>query len=74
MSLVWPRPTPRYTVSAYHAGKWGYGVTQLLLGSLDSTGTLVVDVEASSLSGADPYYYFFDVFDAHELCRGDAGR
>ena len=62
------RPTVRYTVLAFHFGKWDYGETETLLGSLDSTGTLVVDVEASSESGADPYYYFIEVFNTARVC------
>jgi len=62
------RPPVQYTVWAIHSGKWDYGATQTLLGSLDSTGTLVADLEASSQSGADPYYYFIEVFDSATTC------
>jgi hypothetical protein len=63
------RPTVQYTVWAYQFAKWDYGRTRTLLGSLDSTGTLVVNVEASRQSGADPYYYFIGVFDPIRACE-----
>ena len=63
------RPPTPYTVLALHFGKWDYDhATETLLGSLDSTGTLVVDLEASSQSGADPYYYFIEVFNTARVC------
>ena len=56
-------------------GKWDYSLSPnlvgdegLLLGSLDPNGTLLTDVEASSQSGGDPYYYTFELRGVPESC------
>jgi hypothetical protein len=69
--------TSRYTVRYTHLGAWDYAQafgslsdgSWSVLGSLGPNGTLVTDLEASSESGADPYWYDFELTDVPSSCR-----
>jgi hypothetical protein len=59
-----------YTVWFGSMGAWDYGVgSGTLLGTLDANGTLVAELPASSESGADPYWYNFELTGAPGNCR-----
>jgi hypothetical protein len=59
-----------YAVRYAHMGAWDYDLTpDSILGSIDPNGTLVTDVEASTDSGADPYWYDFELTDVPLNCR-----
>jgi hypothetical protein len=69
--------TTHYTVQYTHLGAWDYARafgslsdgSWPVLGSLDPNGTLVADVAASTDSGADPYWYDFQLTDVPANCR-----
>jgi hypothetical protein len=66
-----------YIVRYTHLGAWDYARalgslsdgSWPVLGSLDPNGTLVTDLEASAESGADPYWYDFELTDVPSRCR-----
>lgn len=51
----------RYEVWYEHYGYWDYGGSWTFLGDLDPNGTLGATVAASTWSGADPYWYSFQL-------------
>jgi hypothetical protein len=63
--------TSRYTVRYTHLGAWDYmsDGSWPFLGSLDPNGTLVTDLEASTESGGDPYWYDFELTHVPANCR-----
>jgi hypothetical protein len=68
--------TSPYTVRFTHLGYWDYARafgslsdgSWPVLGFLDPNGTLVTDLEASTESGADPYWYDFELTDVPANC------
>jgi hypothetical protein len=68
--------TTHYTVRYTHLGYWDYvrafsavsDGSWPVVGSLDPNGTLVADLEASNDSGADPYWYDFELTDVPANC------
>ena len=68
--------TSPYTVRFTHLGYWDYAraFSSLrdgswpVLGAIDPNGTLVADLEATTDSGADPYWYDFELTDVPTNC------
>jgi hypothetical protein len=69
--------TSHYIVRYTHLGAWDYARafgslsdgSWPVLGPLDPNGTLVTDLEASTESGADPYWYDFELTNVPSNCR-----
>lgn len=58
----------RYSIGYATAGYWDIPGGLFLLGALDPNGSLIVDVLASQESGADPYWYGFQLRDFPGNC------